>query len=215
MVWLANANRARKRAVIQNILSGGIGALVTLGAVALLGGLQVLGKGYLAKKGENWATKQDIEKLTRAQESVKSEFAQILEKQRGESQLRLAVVDRRFQAHQEAHTLWLKLVRNAHVGDIGDVVMEAQDWWDKNSLYLDSEVGREFRGATMAAFNHHNLLRGPRNPENNRLVEENWHDIMKVGAMIAAAVDLPKLKLDEKDIHLPGEAVPSARGDNG
>jgi len=196
--------------MIEGILGGGIGALIVLGASIVLSSLQIFGKGYLAKKGENWATKQDIERLTRAQEAVKSEFAQILEKQRSESQLRVAVIERRFQAHQDAHTLWLKLVRHVHVGDIGEVVMEAQEWWDKNSLYLDSEVGREFRGATMAAFHHRDLLQGPRNPENKKLVEENWHDIMKVGAMIASAVDLPTLKLDEADIQLLGGPIPAA-----
>ena len=70
---------------------------------------------YLSEKGKNLATKEDIAEITREVERVKSESRErlegILEHLRYRNQLRLAALDRRLQAHQEAYALLGKLTR--------------------------------------------------------------------------------------------------------
>ena len=166
---------------------------------------------YLAKKAENLATKQDIQDLTRLQEEVKAEFEQILERQRTEAQLRLAVVERRFQAHQDAHTLWLKLFQKVYVGEIGEVVMECQEWWEKNSLYLESKTRIAFKLAYHAALNHRDLLKGPRDDDHKKIIEQNWRQIIEAGSMIEDAVNLPSLGVSE--VQRVGEPELTAWGD--
>ena len=190
---------------LDQVVSGGIGGIIV---AALVGAAVWFLRPYLARKGENLATKQDIEHLTRAQEGVKSEFNLLLEMQRSEAQLRLAVVEGRFQAHQEAHSLWIKLVGNVHSDDIGKVVMECQSWWVENSLYLDPDARKAFRSALFAANNNRDFLVGPRDAEHIKLINDNWREIMEAGAIIEAAVNLPSLA--ESEIRRPGEAAPSA-----
>ena len=111
----------------------------------LLGGMLVLYfRRYLTKKAENLATKEDIEKLTRIEEEVKAEFKQFFESHRSENQLRLAVVERRFQAHQEAHTLWIELFYNVHTDENIKTIGICQDWWKENGLYLDPKASPNY-----------------------------------------------------------------------
>ncbi len=161
----------------------------------LLGGMLVLYfKRYLTKKAENLATKEDIEKLTRIEEEVKAEFKQFFESQRSENQLRLAVVERRFQAHQEAHTLWIELFYNVHTDENSKTIGTCQDWWKENSLYLDPKARAAFIKAVNAAAFHRFLLDSPRNPEAIDNIKDNWHDIFEAGEIIEAAVNLPSLE---------------------
>jgi hypothetical protein len=72
---------------------------------------------YLNEKAKNLAKIEDIEGITRKIEDVKHEYMSqiqglshqnslILEQARGQHQLRLAALDKRLQAHQEAYALW-------------------------------------------------------------------------------------------------------------
>ncbi len=67
-------------------------------------------------------------------------------------QLRLAALDKRLQAAQEAMTLWEHL---CHVSEKGtnelDVLKDCKHWWDTNSLYLTAEARSAFRKAYLAA----------------------------------------------------------------
>ncbi len=76
---------------------------------------------YLAEKGKNLADKEDIGRITDEIEKVKVQYGEtlqniihqnnlLLEEVKGRHQLRLAALDRRLQAHQEAYTLWKKLL---------------------------------------------------------------------------------------------------------
>lgn len=197
---------------IDNAIAGGIGATIAAVIIGILvWGFRSHLASYLKMKGENLATKEDIQQLTRLQQEIKAEFDKILENQRIEGQLRLAVVERRFQAYQDAHTLWLKLFHTVHVGDIGQTVMDCQEWWEKNSLYLDSESRRAFNLAYHAAADHRDFLKGPRDKEHRKVIEENWRRIVEAGSLIEAAVDLPKL--DISDLRRSGEPEPTALGD--
>ena len=64
---------------------------------------------YLREKGKNLATKEDLAELTRIVEAIKNEHAKELEVVKGRQQLRMAALDKRLQAHQEAFALWRRL----------------------------------------------------------------------------------------------------------
>jgi len=167
---------------------------------------------YLQQKGKNLATKEDIAEITREVEQVHSEYAKrmedllqqnrlLLEQHKTRHQLRLAALDRRLQVHQEAYTLWRKLLANVHKEqEIGSVVMECQDWWDKNCLYLEPKSREAFNRCYDAAFRHRDLLKGRANSKD---IRENWSTVMEAGKVIIEAVALPAIKdLETKTLEL-------------
>jgi uncharacterized membrane protein YeaQ/YmgE (transglycosylase-associated protein family) len=116
---------------------------------------------------------------------------------------RLAAVEKRLQAHQEAFALWRKLLSNVHRREeIGTVVTECQDWWNRNCLYLEERARTAFRIAYMSALDHKHYLEDRSNPG---LVKKNWADIVAAGDALAAAVALPSVgdlvKEVERDVH--------------
>ena len=114
-------------------------------------------------------------------------------------QLATAALDKRFAAHQAAYTLWWKLVGAVHHKEkIGAVVIEAEEWWTKNCLYLDAESRKAFRACITFAFVHQDLLQGPRTNEATKLIKESWHQIMKPGETLVEGVDLPSLGKAER-----------------
>ncbi|MBI4192850.1 MAG: hypothetical protein HY525_20245 [Betaproteobacteria bacterium] len=119
-------------------------------------------------------------------------------------QLATAALDKRLAAHQAAYALWWKIVGAVHHNDkIGDVVMEADDWWKNNCLYLDADSRQAFRACLMFAFNHKDLLGGPRSKEAAKLAEESWKEIMKPGQTLVEGVALPSLGKAEKPLDIP------------
>jgi hypothetical protein len=55
-------------------------------------------------------------------------------------QLRMAALDRRLQAHQEAYHLWQRLYWASSSSDdeqIMSVATESEQWWEQNCLYLE------------------------------------------------------------------------------
>lgn len=56
-------------------------------------------------------------------------------------QFKLAALDKRLQAHQEAYTLWWNL-RNAspHREQAEEEVLKCQEWWVNNNLYLTKKL---------------------------------------------------------------------------
>lgn len=151
--------------------------------------------GYLSEKGKNLATKEDIAKITDEIERVKSQYAVLLEELKAKHQLRLAAIDRRLEAHQEAFTLWRELLSHTHTEEVGNAVIKCQDWWEKNCLYLEPNVREAFSDAYSAAHTHNALLQGRSNVE---LVKENWERITRAGQIILEAAQLPGFTTVEK-----------------
>jgi len=175
--------------------------LVLLGEVAILLLLGSL-RSYATEKGKNLATKEDIGAITHEVEQVHAEYRErfeglaqqnriLLEHTRQRHELRVAALDRRLAAHQEAYALWWKLIGSVHKEkEIGTVVVACQDWWICNRLYLEHEVAQAFSVAYHAAFSHRDYLRGsPDRPE----IKDNWDKMMSVGEVIVKAVQLPRL----------------------
>lgn len=156
---------------------------------------------YLSEKGKNLATKEDIAEITSKVEDVKELYSKrlkdlehqnalVLEQLRAQHQLRLAAVERRLAAHQEAFTLWRRLLGVVHTEQVHSVVLECQDWWDKNCLYLSGEARDSFNRAYFAAASHRDLTQARADVQH---VTSNWDLVMKAGADIVAGVELPSL----------------------
>ncbi len=178
--------------------------MLELFSLLLLFGLYAAGvffvlffRSYIKKKAENFATKQDIKGIAQTQEKIKSDYAHVLERYRTESQLRLAVVERRFEAHQEAYTLWRDLLSAVHSEEENPkAVMKCNDWLRKRGLYLDADPRYAFARAFSAANNHPMLLRGRGSGTTSDDIMRNWDMIMAAGPAIEEAVSLPKLGTD-------------------
>lgn len=171
----------------------GTGAVVAGVCVFLL--LKSFLPAYLAEKGKNLATREDIADITEKIEKVKSEYASILEELKAHHQLRLAALDRRLAAHQEAFVLWRELLKTVHTAEVGKTVLKCQDWWEKNCLYLSERVRESFSAAYSAAHSHHAYVQSRTDA---KLVQENWALITKAGNDIIAAVQLPGLTASER-----------------
>lgn len=187
-------------------------SLITTLLVVLIGGVGALLwrsflPSYFSEKAKNLATREDVAGITKQIEDVKALYsaqlkeiehqnALVLEQLRGQQQLRLAAVERRLHAHQEAFALWRKLVANAHSQNVQPLVIECQSWWEQNCLYLSAAARDSFNAAYFAASSHHQLTR---NPVDSALMKENWQTLQRAGEDIVAGVDLPPLGQRESE----------------
>jgi len=94
-------------------------------------------------KGQNLATKEDIEELTTKVEAVKIGF---------DNRLKLAALTERLKVHQEAYTRWRELV--VKIGDesasnFNNFVRDSEEWFHRNCLYFTNEA----REAFLTSFN--------------------------------------------------------------
>ena len=105
-------------------------------------------------------------------------------------QLRMAALEKRLQAHQDAYTLWRKLFMHVYQDDIVEVVKECADWWDNNCLYLEPRARKAFQRAYVHAPSQKPFLDAH---ENAKVLEKNWQDIEAAGEEIARAVSLPSI----------------------
>lgn len=207
-----------------------------LGVNVLVSGGAAFFGAYLRRKGENLATKQDVAEITAAVERVKAEFEReriVLQQdhdlrvrqQDWEHQLRLAALDRRLQAHQDAFHFWWRLSGILHGEPVDpDALMgcasEFSDWWSKNCLYLSPkvrEVCREMVGRVkVLSF----IVELPSNPEQavgereagiriratpeaaRRTRDEERARFTEIGKIIVEASALPSLG-DEQPIPVP------------
>ena len=170
---------------------------------------------YLSKKGENLATKEDVAKITDEVARANHPYSVLLEEFRasnalcvnslleelkGRHQLRLAAVDKRLQVHQEAFTLWRKMLEFAYDDEVGKVVLEAQAWWEKNCIYLEPSVRMAFVNAYSAVHTHGNMAKNRADPE---LLKDNWNRFTSFHDILFKAVELPALsELEAKRIEL-------------
>ena len=161
---------------------------------------------YVRKKAENKALHEDLEKITDKVEGVRSLYAErmenishqnrlIIEQSSRRHQLRLAALEKRLDAHQQAYTLWRKLVDVVHKEDqVNSVVMECQDWWNKNCLYLEADARKAFVHAYLTAGDHHSLVKTHAPADD---VKNSWAIIMFPGKLLVEGVELPPIAEDE------------------
>jgi hypothetical protein len=176
-------------AAINSLVAAfGVGAVLAA-AIAFLF-IKFYLSSYLTEKGKNLATREDIEAITDKVESVRSQYATLIEELKARHQLRLAAVDRRLQAHQEAFTLWRKLMCATYTEEIGKVVVECQAWWEQNCIYLEPTVREAFVSAYGAAHGHNALVRSRAEV---KIVEESWSLVTGFPNILFKAVQLPTL----------------------
>jgi hypothetical protein len=189
---------------LKAMLAGfGAGALVAGGIAYLL--VRHLLSSYLAEKGRNLATREDIEEITRKVEGVRTQYMSLVEELKARHQLRLAAVDRRLQAHQDAFELWRKLMGATHTEEIGKIVIECQSWWEKNCIYLEPTVREGFVTAYGAAGSHNSLLKSRANV---LLIQSNWKSITDFPNVLFQAIQLPALsELEAKALGVKSEAA--------
>jgi hypothetical protein len=180
------------RSIASVLLRYGFEAVAAGGVVFLL--LKHFLPGYLSEKGKNLATQEDVAKITHEIEQVRSQYSLLLEETKAKHQLRLAAVDRRLQAHQEAYSLWRRLMHAAHSPEVDDSVIKCQAWWESNCLYLEPSAREAFSAAYSSAAMHKSLLQ---NRDDSKSVRENWLQIVNAGSVILKAAQLPGLTQTE------------------
>jgi hypothetical protein len=166
----------------------GFGAVVAGGLVFLL--LRNYIPSYLAEKGKNLATREDVAAITREVERIRAEYTAIAEELRARHQLRLAALDKRLQTHQEAFTLWRELFGATHTDDVGKVVIKCQSWWEQNCLYLEPKVREAFVDAYAAAHTHNSMVRARADAKD---IKESWSRITRLPNLIFESIQLPAL----------------------
>ncbi|MCB0851728.1 MAG: hypothetical protein KDD63_05880, partial [Bacteroidetes bacterium] len=109
--------------------------------------------------------------------------------------LKLAALEKRLEKTQEAFTLWSKVKSNVHNQDeLHNAIIEGQNWWWKNCLYLSEEARDAFWESLRKASNHKTLLqifRDESTEDNRKQMNENWQRLHEAGRTIALSVGLP------------------------
>ncbi len=151
---------------------------------------------YLNEKAKNLATREDIAQITDEIERIKTQYSFLIEELKAKHQLRLAAVERRLQAHQEAFALWRELYLNTHTENIGQTVIKCQTWWENNCLFLEPSAREAFSDAYTAANMHSALIQD--GFPSRQVAKDNWQRITRAGQIIVEAVQLPGLTTTEK-----------------
>ena len=188
---------AEEITALKELLAGfGTSAVVAFG-VAYFSVKHFLSS-YLSEKGKNLATHEDVEEITRQIEGVRTQYLSLTEELKARHQLRLAAVERRLQAHQEAFALWRKVVAATHTEDVGRVVIECQSWWEQNCVYLEPTVRSAFVSAYRAASNHTALVSSRSEVS---LIQSNWKSITDFPDVLFQSIQLPGLsELEAKEL---------------
>jgi hypothetical protein len=184
----------------------GVGAVVAALIAWLL--LKHYVPSYLSEKGKNLATREDVAAITHEVERVRLEYITLIEELRARNQLRMAALDKRLQAHQEAFALWRKLTTRSAKPE--DVIMECQTWWETHCLYLEPEVRQAF---LVAYHNEHMRDEFVRIRAEANLIQEAWAKVTAFPEVLFRAIKLPPLSeaetksLETKDPASPGSTA--------
>ncbi|MFM0471307.1 hypothetical protein [Paraburkholderia strydomiana] len=174
--------------------------LVIQAALMLTAGLAggILG-GYLSEKGKNLATRQDIGQLTRLVEDIKNEHIREIEMLKSTHQLRVAAIDRRLQAHQEAFALWRDLMQSLETENAVKTVVKCDRWWSDNCLYLEAAAREAFSNAYWSAQIYGQVKRrGSFSDRDSRVLTDRLQIMAEAGNTIIKAVELPGLSEAER-----------------
>ena len=187
--------------------------ILNYGIIALVAAVGAYFGAYLRRKAENRAQREDIENLTELVERVHTEYArqlenlaqhnrEILAASSQQHQMRLAALEERFRAHQQAYALCRELFHAVHTEAITEAVIKAQDWWEQNCLYLDADAREAFWRGIRAAGLHGELLRSR---ADSQLIRDNWKKIEDAQAAIERSVALPPIKISDANTSEPSD----------
>lgn len=177
----------------------GVNAIVCAAA----SGGSVYFRGYLGKKGENRATKEDVGELTRAAERIRDEYVrgitELASTLSARTSLRMLAGERRLATHQDAYARWHHLLIAAPTQAGSAFADDCILWWRENALFLDAEPRTRFFDAANAARVHYlkvETLRGKGDAAAEHIVD-NMNIIRSAGPAIVRACELPTLKADD------------------
>lgn len=171
-----------------------------LGVGAVLGGfityllLKSFIPGYLAEKGKNLASKEDIAQITKKVESVKHEYNLLLQNTISKEMLRSSLLEKRMEAHQGAYLLAGKLVKQieADSSTRDHLDTEYSNWYSENCLYLDA-IPRESLDVIYKCFCNHTARRYNPNAPTCANDDENWERMLSAFEQLGNEFKLPQL----------------------
>ncbi|MBV8247430.1 MAG: hypothetical protein JO200_03175 [Comamonas sp.] len=154
---------------------------------------------YLAEKGKNVATKEDIGAITSEVERARSDFNNRLEGLRAYHQLRMVAAEKRIQAHQEAFTWWHQIMDLLTVTKREEGVVrldEFKAWFYKSILYLEPasrSASTEFiKGATLFL----QAMSAPQDQDGFQMLAL-WTKLQNTGNEYLISIELPPLNMQE------------------
>jgi len=159
--------------LLRQLVTFSFGAIVS-GIVVYLLATRFLST-YLNKKGENLATKEDVQHITDLVKEVEHRYNVLLEEKKATQQLRMAALDKRLEAHQKAFALWRKLTMTEGF-EVGPAVIECQTWWEENCLYLEPEVREAFPRAYVSYNTRQQLLECRGSADS---IKAAWADVIR------------------------------------
>ena len=146
---------------------------------------------FINERVKGLAKQQDIEKLTKQFEEIKLQHSRLLENHKTENLLRMAAIDERLSVHQEAYSIWGKLVLWDKVEDEEDRFshMDLVHWWKDHNLYLEPEAREAFRDMTSGYYQVRGLS------DEGITDEEAWEKIWEAGPIIETSIGLPPIDI--------------------
>lgn len=133
------------------------------------------------------------------------------------AQIVAATWPRRVEAHQAAFEIWWRVMEVIYESkNRRTVILEAQEWWSKNCLYLSEDARTGFKRMISLASNHADLVeayRGTGDKAGTQAVRESWAEIVAVGQSLAegAGGHLSDQVIEE----LRGKALPAGKSKAG
>lgn len=121
--------------------------------------------------------------------------ALIVEDIKSRGQLRMACIDRRLQAHQEAFVFWARMMKPPSDDEFLKAYEEARHWWDRNCLYLEPTVQQAFLHTIDGALTNHRQIRAG-SLENN-VIEQHRSTFDDFPVILFQAIQLPSLSPDD------------------
>jgi hypothetical protein len=164
---------------------------------AVIGGAITGLGGYLAEKGKNRATKEDVGTLTQEVERVRADFNRQLEDLKAHHQLRMVAAEKRLQAHQDAYSQWRSLLiatTTAQSEVINMQFAKAESWFHSNCIFLGPSSREAMADALKSVWAHNQLDIKTADPN---LVMRIWQGIERAGNVFLAEVDLPPMSQQE------------------
>jgi hypothetical protein len=106
--------------------------------------------------------------------------------------------DLRLKAHQQAYSLWRKILFADNQEEIALLVSQCQEWWDNNCLYLCPKSREAFFWAYTSKSEHFNLVRA--HDKNVELIKLLHNEINKAGKILTEEMNLPYIQEKEEKL---------------
>lgn len=183
--------------------SGGNAQWIGYLVAAIAGGALSYFGGYLAERGKNRATKDDIKEITDSIEGVKAEYTRQMEQLRALHQLRFVAAEKRIQAHQEAFTQWsdiMQLLTLTGRDQAAQRLDEFKTWHTKNIVYLSPNSRAQYESFVVNVTFFLQALRNPAQQDGYRVLVV-WTQMQNVGNAFLVDVDLPALSQQQLEAY--------------